>query len=241
MGNETNVQFILIAPTKSVAFCRAALFPKPETRAENRGDYSVFCCNIQPLFVKEQVWLCCAGVGATMQDMKNTSNKSKRQERKRKPSFVRRLSSANRSLVILVAMLFVGLGVAAYGKLNGVVSPREQAGATALAYMKAYVDCDWEKIDAMRVVPLSDAKKECAETTSLGNGQEVSSKELSFSIKNIEYSNEKDPEIDPEGKIESAVVLPAISYRGKELGGLPNLIMLTRSPELGNKWLVMSP
>lgn len=168
------------------------------------------------------------------------ANQAKLSARK-KASFFGRLKSANQSLLILVSMAVLGGGILVYTNLKGIVSPQEQAKSAALAYLEAYANCDWKKMELMRVNPLPENKKKCKTSIPLPDGQKVSAKELTYGVKKVEYSKEKDPQVDPEGKIESAVVLPSITYKGKDVGGMPMLIMLTRNPDLSDKWLVMSP
>lgn len=152
----------------------------------------------------------------------------------------------NQSVLILVGIAAIGGGFIAYNAIKGTISPQEQAKQeakeVAIAYMEASTKCDWKKMDSMRVYPLSEAKKTCDKTIRMSSGQEISINQFNISVEKVDYSREKDPKFDPEGKIESAIVLPSITYQGKPAGiGMPNLIMMTRNPDLGGKWLVMSP
>jgi hypothetical protein len=138
----------------------------------------------------------------------------------------------------MLVFLLVAVGFIA---VPNALAPKNSAEQVAVEYLKAILRCDYKKANTMRLDPLPEQKKKCEKTIRTSGGQEIPVSDVAIGIAKSDYSNEKHPEIDPEGKIESAVILPSITYQGKPVVDLPMFVMLTKNPDLADKWLVLSP
>lgn len=114
-------------------------------------------------------------------------------------------------------------------------SPKETARQAGLAYVRALLACDRPKIDELSMAPMTNEKfATCRNTGKLADGTTISNTDLTVTISSVEYSTDTDPEL---GTVESALMYPSITYRGKGLGqGPANLIMMSRYPSQDNVW-----
>ncbi len=114
-------------------------------------------------------------------------------------------------------------------------SPEESARDVATQYLKATLACDRKKIDQLSTTPMSDEKyAKCSISTKQPDGSTVSNRDLHVTMEKVTYDITVDHDLT---RIETASMLPSVTYKGKPAGfGRPYIIHLIRYPDDDNKW-----